>query len=332
MTAENPLKWGVLGAANIAIKQVIPAIGSSQLGRVDAIGSRSVRRAEETARLLGIPRWYGSYQDLLDDEDIDAVYIPLPNHLHMEWTLAAAAAGKHVLCEKPLAMSSAAAQTMVEACEDAGVKLMEAFMYRLHPLWGEVRRLVDEGAIGELQCIQSMFSYYNDNPSDIRNISDHGGGALFDIGCYLVNVARMLFDSEPSTVKSAMTMDPAFGVDTLTSAILDFDGRHATFICGTRMEPSQWVELLGSEGRLRVEPPFNIPADQPTEILHYGARGTDPERHVVVAANQYSVQADAFARSISEGRPAPIPPEDAVRNLSVIERIFANAGESVVRA
>lgn len=324
----NPLRWGVLGAADIAVQKVIPAISAYREGRVEAISSRTEDRAKATAERLGIPKSFGSYQSLLDDPEIEAVYIPLPNHLHMEWTLAAAAAGKHVLCEKPLAMSSADAQTMIDACDAAGVKLMEAFMYRLHPMWAEVRRLVDDGAIGELVAIQSLFSYFNDDPADIRSIPEFGGGALYDIGCYPVNVARMLFKSEPSKVKSSIRRDPDFGIDIVTSAVLDFGGRHATFTCSTRMEDHQWVGIEGTEGRLVVEIPYNIPSDRSTHILRY-AGGEPPvepglEIHEVPAANQYGIQADAFARAVRDDTPVPTPVQDAVGNLTVIEQIFAD--------
>ena len=324
----NPLRWGVLGAADIAVQKVIPAISASREGRVEAIASRTEDRAKATAERLGIPKSFGSYQSLLDDPEIEAVYIPLPNHLHMEWTLAAAAAGKHVLCEKPLAMSSADTRTMIDACDAAGVKLMEAFMYRLHPMWAEVRRLVDDGAIGELVAIQSLFSYFNDDPSDIRSIPEFGGGALYDIGCYPVNVARMLFKSEPSDVKSSIRRDPDFGIDIVTSAVLDFEGRHATFTCSTRMEDHQWVGIEGTEGRLVVEIPFNIPSDRSTRILHYagGAPPVEPglEIHEIPPTDQYGVQADSFARAVRDDAPVPTPAEDAVGNLTVIEQIFAD--------
>jgi predicted dehydrogenase len=263
------------------------------LSRVDAIASRSLDKATTVARALGIARAHGSYEALIEDPAIEAVYIPLPNHLHKQWTLAAAAAGKHVLCEKPLAVSSHEARIMIDACNATGVKLMEAFMYRLHPLWVEVRRLLGEGVIGDLLAVQSFFSYYNDDPGDIRNRLDAGGGALFDIGCYPVNVARMLFGTEPSEVMAAIRRDPVGGTDVVTSAVLDFDGRHAAFTCSTRLEDDQRVHIHGTEGRLLVEIPFNIPPDRPTRILAV-AGGEPPVApnvvvHEVAAADQYAV-------------------------------------------
>ncbi len=325
----EPVRWGVLGSADIAVKKVIPAMKAATLCDVVAIASRSADRARATADDLGIPNSYGGYQDLLDDPDVEAVYIPLPNHLHAEWAIAAAGAGKHVLCEKPMAMTSAQARKMIDAADRAGVKLMEAFMYRLHPLWVQVRRLIDDGAIGELLAVQSFFSYYNDDPGDIRNQVDAGGGSLYDVGCYPVNVARMLFDTEPTDVMAAIRRDPDSGTDVLTSVVLDFDGRHGTFTCSTRLEDDQRVHIQGTEGRLLVEIPYNIPNNRPTRVLVI-AGGDPPVEpgivvHQVPAADQYGVQADAFSFAIREDAPVPTPPEDAVANLEVIERIFDDA-------
>ncbi len=325
----EPVRWGVLGCADIAVKKVIPAMKAAAVSDVIAIASRSADRARATADDLGIPTSYGGYQDLLDDPEIEAVYIPLPNHLHAEWAIAAAGAGKHVLCEKPMAMTSVQAREMIDAADRAGVKLMEGFMYRLHPLWVEVRRLIDEGAIGELLAVQSFFSYHNDDPGDIRNQVDAGGGSLYDVGCYPVNVARMLFGAEPTEVMAAIRRDPEFGTDVLTSVVLDFDGRHGTFTCSTRLEDDQRVHIQGTKGRLLVEIPYNIPNDRPTRVL--AIAGGDPPVepgvvvHQVPAADQYGVQADAFSVAVREDAPVPTPPADAVANLEVIERIFADA-------
>lgn len=296
---------------------------------VEAIASRAQSKAAAAADELEIPRAYGSYEGLLEDDGIEAVYIPLPNHLHLQWTVAAAAAGKHVLCEKPLALSSSDARQMLEASNRAGVLLMEAFMYRLHPLWQEVRRLVESGTIGDLVAFQSFFSYRNLDPADIRNQLEAGGGALLDIGCYPVNAARMLFGSEPKEVKAMIRRHPDFGTDLLTSAMLDFGGRHATFTVSTVLEPDQRVHLVGTEGRLMVEIPFNIPPDRPNRILVFA--GGDPPVNPgvsvleVAAGDQYGLQADAFSRAVRNGGPVPTDPADAVANLAVIERILENA-------
>ncbi len=328
---EGSVRWGVLGVAEIATKKVIPAMKGSGLSRVVAIASRSPERAALAAGELEIPRAYGSYEDLLADPEIEAVYVPLPNHLHREWTEAAAEAGKHVLCEKPLATTSAEARGMVATCERAGVNLMEAFMYRLHPMWVLVRDLVQAGEIGEVLAVQTIFTYFNVDQDDIRNVSEFGGGALYDIGCYAVNVARLVFGSEPTDVKASIRRDPRFGTDVLTSAVLDFGGRHSTFTCSTQLEDDQRVTILGSSGRLVVEIPFNIPPDRPTRVLHFSG-GSPPEEpglvvHEVAPSDQYAIQADAFSRAIRDETSAPTAPVDAVRNLEVIERIFAAAGD-----
>jgi predicted dehydrogenase len=228
MSEIEPVRWGVLSTADIGLKKVIPAMQRSELSPVVAICSRSPERAHEAAAALGIAHSYGTYEGLLADESIEAVYVPLPNHMHLEWAIKAAEAGKHVLCEKPLAMTADDARTMIEACDRAGVRLMEAFMYRQHPLWIETKRLVDTGAVGELQVVDIVFSYYNDDPTNIRNIAGAGGGALYDIGCYAVNASRLLFGEEPTRVKASMRRDEAMEVDVVTAAIIQFGERGQT--------------------------------------------------------------------------------------------------------
>jgi predicted dehydrogenase len=320
------VRWGVLSTAKIGIEKVIPATAAAARCEVVAIASRDLGRAQTAASGLGIARAFGSYEDLLADPDIDAVYIPLPNHLHADWTIAAAVAGKHVLCEKPLATSAAEAELMIQACEAEGVLLMEAFMYRLHPTWEAVRELLANDRIGELRAVQSWFSYFNDDPGDIRNIVDAGGGALYDIGCYSVNLSRMLFGAEPIRIQGSVTRDAVMGIDTLTSGILGFDDGMATFTCGIRAEPDQRVHIYGTGGRISVEIPFNIPPDRPTRV--FVTAGGDPpvrpDTQVLTfePANEYTIQAERFASAVLDGTPAPIPPSDAVGNLRVIEELF----------
>jgi predicted dehydrogenase len=320
------LRWGILSTAGIATEKTIPGIRRAARCEVVAIGSRDVERARAVAGRHGIARVHGSYEALLADPDVDAVYIPLPNHLHAEWTIAAARAGKHVLCEKPLAMTASEAQRMIEACRAEGVTLMEAFMYRLHPSWVAVRALVASGRIGRLTAVSSWFSYYNDDPANIRNIREYGGGALFDIGCYSVNLSRMLFGAEPTRVEASIVRDMASGVDVLTSGLLEFPGGVATFTCSTRAEPDQQVHVYGTDGRISVGIPFNIPPDRPTHV--YLTAGGDPpvapatETLTFEPADPYAVEAERFAAAILDGAPLPTPPEDAVDNLRVIERLF----------
>jgi predicted dehydrogenase len=325
------LRWGVLSTADIARKKVVPGLLKADRCEVVAIASRDVTNARAVADELGIPTAHGSYEALLADPNVDVIYIPLPNHLHAEWTIAAARAGKHVLCEKPLALTVADAQRMVDACADAGVRLMEAFMYRHHPSWVAAMEVVADGRLGSLRAIQSWFSYYNDDPTNIRNQLDAGGGALFDIGCYAVNLSRMLFDGEPRTVRASVIRDPATNVDTLTSAILEFEDGVATFTCSTRVETDQRVHVYGTDGRLSIEIPFNVPPDRPTHV--FVTAGGDPpvapatETLTFPTADPYTVEAERFAAAILDGTPTPTPPEDAIANLRVIERIFAAATE-----
>lgn len=329
MTAIGRLRWGVLGVARIATGKVIPAMQAAGNGVVRAIASRDGGRAEAAAHRLGIERWFGSYDELVTWEGIDAVYVPLPNHLHRKWTMAAARAGKHVLCEKPLALTAAQAEEMVEECRRAGVVLMEAFMYRLHPSWRRVRDLVGEGAIGELRAVHTRFAYYNDDPDNIRNRPEYGGGALMDVGCYAVNLSRLLFGAEPSRVSAAIRRDPRFGTDVVTSGLLEFGEGHATFTVSTQMEPDQSVHVSGTEGRIEVEIPFNIPPDRPTRV--FLTQGGDPpaapltETIELAPVDQYTIQAEVFARAVLEGEELPFGPEDAIANLRVIERIVAAA-------
>jgi predicted dehydrogenase len=324
----NRLRWGVLSTARIAWEKVIPGMRKAGRCEIVAIASRDAARARRLAEGLAIPRSHGSYEDLLLDQAVDAVYIPLPNHLHAEWTMAAARAGKHVLCEKPLALTTKDAQQMVDVCNQEGVQLMEAFMYRLHPSWVAARELVAAGRIGELRAVQSWFSYFNDDPNNIRNIYEYGGGAMFDIGCYTVNLARMLFGNEPVGVDAAVVRDPVTGVDVLTSAILEFEGGVADFTCSTRVAPDQGVHIYGSRGRISIGIPFNIPPDRPTQIF-VTAGGDSPVAGTEVLefdpADQYAVEGERFAAAVLDDEPVPLPPDDAVANLRVMESIFEAA-------
>jgi predicted dehydrogenase len=325
------LRWGILSTANIAVKKVIPGLRTASRCEVLGIASRDRGRAEAAARDLRIPRAYGSYEELLADPDIDAVYVPLPNHLHAAWTIAAARAGKHVLCEKPLGMTASEAQEMVDACREAGVVLMEAFMYRQHPSWVAVRELVASGRIGRLRAVDSWFSYFNEDPANIRNIRDYGGGALMDIGCYSVNLSRMLFGDEPTSVAAAVVRDPDSGVDILTSGLLTFPAGTATFTCATQLEPDQRVHVYGTAGRIEIEIPFNIPPDRPSRVLV--TAGGDPpvapatEVLEFAAADPYGVEADRFADVVLDGAELPITLDDSVANMRVIDRLFEAAGQ-----
>jgi predicted dehydrogenase len=323
----DKVRWGVLSTARIATEKVIPGIRRSVTGEVVAIGSRDVDRARAAADALGISRSHGSYEALLADPGVDAVYIPLPNHLHAEWSIRALEAGKHVLCEKPLALSAADAARMGHAATASGRLLMEAFMYRHHPSWIAVQELVASGRIGRLQAVDSWFSYFLDDPANIRNVLEYGGGALYDIGCYSVSLSRLLFGAEPDEVSAAIVRDPVSGVDILTTGHLTFPGGLASFTCATRVEPDQRVHIYGTDGRIEIEIPFNIPPDRPTRV--FVTQGGDPpvapatETLEFPPADPYACQADVFAEALLAGGPLPVGPEDAVANLRVIERLFA---------
>ncbi len=321
------VRWGILSTADIGMSKVTPAIQRAKNAEVVAIASRDADRAAAAAAQLGISTSYGSYESLLEAEDIDAIYIPLPNDLHAEWTMKAAVAGKHVLCEKPLAMTSAQAEEMVAACAEAGIKLAEAFMYRHHPTWVEAVRLLRSGALGELEAVQSWFSYYNDDPANIRNRVDSGGGAVMDIGCYNINLSRMLFDAEPIAIRSAIRRDPMMGIDTLASAVLEFPGGgQSTFTCTTRGEPYQRVHIVGDRGRIEIEIPFNIPPDRETRIF-VTSGGEPPEAPATETitfppANPYTIEAELFGEAVRTDGAYPVPPEDAIANMRVIDTIL----------
>lgn len=324
------LRWGILSTADIGMAKVTPAIHRAVNCDVVAIASRSDEAARAAAGRLGIPTSHGTYEALLADDSVDAVYIPVPNDMHAEWVYRAAEAGKHILCEKPLAMSATQAQEMVDACRTAGVKLQEAFMYRHHPTWRAVTDLVADGRIGTVQAVQSWFSYYNDDPTNIRNRVQNGGGAVMDIGCYNIHVARSVFGEEPSSVRSAVRRDPVMGIDVVSSAVLEFPGGgQSSFTCTIRGEDYQRVHVVGTEGRIEVEIPFNIPSDRDTRIFVSagGEPPSDPATETMVfpACDQYTVQAQDFAEAILSGSDVPYPPDDAVANMAVIEAVLGSA-------
>lgn len=322
------IRWGVLSTAKIGREKVIPATQQSQFGSVVAIASRDLSHAKDVATKLNIERAYGSYDELLSDPNVDAVYIPLPNHMHVPWSLRALAAGKHVLCEKPIGLSVLEAEELANgAAAQPQLKVMEAFMYRFHPQWQAARQLVRDGRIGELRTIDSQFSYYNDDPLNIRNQPGMGGGALMDIGCYPISLSRFLFGAEPVRAMSHIELDPTTQVDRLTSAVLEFAAGTATFTCGTQIAPYQRVNIFGTTGRIEIEIPFNAPPDRPCRIwLQTGAELGSAEEIRFDVCNQYTLQADVFARAILDDTPVPTPLADAIANMRVIERVVASAG------
>jgi predicted dehydrogenase len=325
---KNTVRWGVLSTANIGLKKVIPGMQQGQHTSVTAIASRDLAKAQESAAALGIAKAYGSYEELLADPEIDAIYNPLPNQLHVPWTIKAAEAGKHVLCEKPLSLTTTEAETLLAVRARTGVKIGEAFMIRSYPQWLRVRELLSDGRIGELRSIMGCFSYFNIDPTNIRNNVDSGGGGLMDIGCYLIHASRYAFAQEPTRVVGLIDRDPAMQTDRLTSAMLDFEGGQSIFTCSTQLVPYQRIHFLGTRGRIELEIPFNAPPDRPTRL--FIDSGKDVFGGGILTENfpvcdQYTLQGDAFSKAILEDTEVPVPVEDAIGNMAVIEAIFASA-------
>ncbi len=323
--SEQPVRWGILGAAGIAIRSVIPGMQQSRRARVVAIASRDLGKAQAAAGLLQIPRAYGSYEELLADPEIEAVYIPLPNHLHVPWSVKAAESGKHVLCEKPIALSAGEARLLLKVRDRTGVQIGEAFMVRSHPRWEQVRALIAAGRIGELQLIQGHFSYFKRDPSNIRSRVEWGGGALLDIGCYPVLLARWLYGAEPVRVIAMMERDPDMGIDRLTSALLQFPQGQATFTSAGQLVLYQRMQLYGSRGRIDIEMPFNQPSDLPSRIAVDDGRdllGTGVETIEIPAVNQYTLQADRFSDAVRGAATVQVSLEDSIANMSVLDALF----------
>jgi len=326
---QKKVRWGVLSTAAIGLRKVIPGMQLGQFSIVDAIASRDLAKARQAAANCGISRAYGSYEELLEDPEIDAIYNPLPNQLHVPWTIKAAEAGKHVLCEKPLSLTVAEAQSLLAVRARTGVKIGEAFMIRSYPQWLRLRELLNEGRIGELRSVVGFFSYFNVDPANIRNSLDSGGGALMDIGCYLIHASRYAFGGQPTRVVASIDRDPQMGIDRLTSAILEFPAGQAIFTCSTQLIPYQRVHFLGTRGRIELEIPFNAPPDRPTRLFidSTGDLFGHPEVETFPTCDQYTLQGDAFSRAILDDTEVPVPLEDAIGNMAVIEAIF-NSGRS----
>ena len=325
-----PVRWGILGAANIALKKVIPAMRGSALAQVAAIASRDIAKARAAASDLGIPRAYGSYQELIDDPDIEAIYNPLPNHLHVPWSIRAAERGKHVLCEKPIALTAGEARKLLAARDRYGVQIGEAFVVRTHPQWLKVKEIVSSGRIGELRLISGHFSYYRRDPGDIRSRVEWGGGGLMDVGCYPITISRWLFDAEPTEVVGLVDRDPEMQIDRLTSGMLRFERGQATFSCAMQLVHYQMMQIFGTTGRIAVEIPFNAPPRDECRIFVDDGRdvaGSGIETITFPPVDQYTLQADRFSEAIRGVGTVPVSLEDAIGNMAVIDALF-RSGES----
>ena len=328
MTKTQKVKWGVLGVAAIAVKKVIPAMQKSEWSEIDALSSRELPKAEKAASQLGIPKAYGSYEELLADPEIEAIYNPLPNHLHVPWAVKAAEAGKHVLCEKPLSLTVREAKELLRVRDRCGVKIGEAFMVKTHPQWLRVHELIGKGVVGKLSSIIGVFSYFNRDPKNVRDVAEWGGGGLIDIGCYPITTSRWIFGEEPLRVCGMLEADPQFGVDRLSSAMMEFPSGHSVFTCSTQLVAYQRMQFLGTEGRIEIKIPFNAPNDRPCEILIDNGKdvfGGGITAEAIPTCDQYTTQGDAFSRAIREGTEVPVPLEDAIANMAVIDAIFKSA-------
>jgi predicted dehydrogenase len=324
----SKVRWGVLSTAKIGTVKVIPAMQRGVYTEVTAIASRDPERARAAARQLGIPQAYGSYEELLADPEVDAVYNPMPNHLHVPWSIKAIEAGKHVLCEKPIGLSSAEGEQLLEAARRRPqLKVMEAFMYRHHPQWRHAKQIVDEGGVGELKTIQSFFSYFNNDPANIRNNPEIGGGGLMDIGCYNISLSRFIFGEEPRRVFGVAEFDPQFKTDRIASGVLDFGRGTSTFTCSTQLTPYQRVNIFGTTGRVEIEIPFNAPPDAVCRLWHQTKDKIEEVTFEV--CDQYTIQGDLMSQAILNDTPVPTPLADAVANMRVIEAVFESARRGV---
>jgi predicted dehydrogenase len=330
------IRWGVLGVARIATEKVIPATQLGAASEVVAIASRDAGKARAAAARLGIPRAYGSYEELLADPDVDAVYNPLPNHLHVPWSIRAAEAGKHVLCEKPIGMNAEDAARLIAVRDRAGVKMQEAFMVHTHPQWTTAVDLIRGGRIGEVRSIAGAFSFLLTDPANVRAVAEYGGGGLWDLGCYLVHTARWIFGREPRRVVAALELDARTRVDRLASMILEFGPggvapagpAHAIGTCSMYQAPYQRIHVFGTSGRVEIEIPFNAPLGGATHL--FVGDGSDPtgvqaETLEIAPCNQYTIQADRFSRAILDDAAVALPLEDSVKNMRVLDALVRSA-------
>ncbi|MFI5092473.1 MAG: Gfo/Idh/MocA family oxidoreductase [Candidatus Acidiferrum sp.] len=325
---NKKVKWGVLSTARIGLTKVLPAMQLGEWSEIAAIASRDGKKAESVARKLRIPKAYWSYEDLLADPEIEAIYIPLPNHLHVPWSIKAAEAGKHVLCEKPISLTVKEAKLLLDARNRTGVKIGEAFMVRTHPQWLRTRDLIRSARIGDLRSIVGFFSYFNRDAANIRNVVDWGGGGIYDIGCYPINTSRFIFGEEPSRVMSLVERDAEFGTDRLASVMLDFPAGQAIFTCSTQLVPYQRMQFLGTKGRIEIEIPFNAPNDRPCRIFVDDGRdvfGGGLSTETFPICDQYTIQGDVFSRAVRGDGDVPVSIEDAIGNMAVIEAVFRSA-------
>jgi predicted dehydrogenase len=316
---KDIVRWGMLGTSGLARRRVIPAVRDASHARIIAVASRDVGRAEVYARELDISKAHASYDALLADPEIDAVYIALPNHKHAAWATRAIEAGKHVLCEKPIACRAEDVQQIIAARDRHGVKAGEAFMVALHPQWLRARDLIQSGRIGEVRAIQANFGFLMTGAGNIRNVAEFGGGALLDIGCYPVFCSRFVLESEPRRVFCTMEFDPQSGVDRMLSGILDFGRVQSSFVCSFVVAPQQHMVFLGAKGSLALEIPFNPPPERPARVVLDGAAIDVP------VCNQFTLEFDSFSRAILNDGTVPVTLENALGNMRVLDALRRSA-------
>jgi predicted dehydrogenase len=326
--SATKVRWGVLGVASIAMRRAIPAMQQGEWCTIEAIASRDRRKAEDAAGKLGIAKAYGSYDELLEDSEIEAVYNPLPNNLHVQWSIRAMERGKHVLCEKPVGMNAGEVKKLIAARDRKGGKIGEAFMVRTHPRWLRTRELIAEGRIGILRSIDSHFSYFNRDPKNVRNIPEYGGGALLDIGCYAVTLSRFAYGQEPLRVMGFIERDPELGIDRLTSAIMEFPTGRSVFTCSTQTSYYQATQFHGTDGHIEIVKGINPSNEEPSRIMIYEGRdrhADDAIAEMIAPCNQFTIQGDLFSKAIRQGGEVPVPLEDSLRNMAAIDAIFRSA-------
>lgn len=320
----NKVKLGVLGASNLFITKVLPAVLKSNMVEVYGIASRDGGKAREISSTYGIPRFYSSYEELLQDKSIEMVYIPLPNHIHAEWIKKSADHGKHIICEKPIALNAVEAKAAIDYAESKGVQIMEAFMYKLHPQWQRALEVVRFREIGKITTIHTFFGYDNKDPKNIRNIKETGGGALLDIGCYAVSLSRFLMQAEPNRVFAIANIDAAFQTDIVANCILDFGSIRTLFTVGTQTFPAQGVQVYGTGGTMSLEIPFNMYPDVSAQLNIKTGVGVRTLK--CGPTDQYTVEFDEFAAALRNGTAPPIPSVDAINNMKVLDALFKSVG------
>jgi len=318
------IRWGVLSTARIGLQKVLPAMQQGKHCELIAMASRNVESAKQAAAQLGIPKVYGSYEELLNDPEIEAIYNPLPNHLHVPWTIKAIEAGKHVLCEKPIATSVSELQQLLNVAKaHPQIKVMEAFMYRRHPQWLKARELAQSGRIGEVRTLHSFISFFNNDAKNVRNKPEMGGGTLFDVGCYSVSIPRFIFGAEPKRVCAQMDIDPNFHIDRTISGILDFGPRTSSFTCSMQLARHQNATIFGTEGKIEIELPLNPLPERPAKIVLHNGNGA--QEILSDSCNQFTLQGDAFSLAIINDAPVAVPLADSLANMKVIEALFESA-------